>query len=80
MIENPKKLIFTSGTLPNKSTMEKITGLKFEEHKSYTRSHKRFDCYLATKSKTSRFDLKLNYKNRDFNKSKNILNLLGLDL
>jgi hypothetical protein len=30
-MEKPKKLIFTSGTLPDKSVMEKVTGLKFQK-------------------------------------------------
>ena len=63
--ENPYKMIFTSGSLADKSIMEEVTNLTFQKHHIFKLPNYRNQCYLATKSKVGTTKLILNYINKN---------------
>ena len=52
MSQEPKKLIFTSGTLPRKDIMENLLGLKFQKSDPITQIGWANRCFLSLKSRT----------------------------
>lgn len=57
----PYKLIFTSGSLPEKKIMEEVSNLSFQKHHTFKLTNYKNQCYLAIKSTVGTSELKINY-------------------